>query len=686
MSGVSPSGDPTYYHDLVANYRRANEDLEEQNKTEREQAAERQEAHNQASERKTKDAIQSIEDSYERTIKNVKRSANETLEDSRNVDREQYQDLKRSTYNRYGAYQNEVNDAKRAVAETEKSWQNVHRQDQEKLQDMEQRHTQSINRMNRQQANELHDAVTRVRDDASEQHAQSVQREREDFYGFRKRIQDTYDQAATELHKDAAKQRNHNLEEIAKLERLGNERADEARLVDERKRADISRTMDHRMGQQLEAQRISHTEEMTDLRGRAKMAADAQANYMRDKNLGRVEAIKDVESDWKMRERQIMDTAMQEKEKLKADVVDTESYLRAQNQSTLSEKDAYFTRVIGRQNAENLKERQELQSTFDRAKGELDLRNQRDREMSAKRLESALDVANQQRNEALADQARQYQETGGRQRQEMRQQIAQLEKKVQVAETTDDPSKISPAAEQAVRRNVIGEYQRIFQADKERNDETMNRLRRGLADDLESEKLRNRSSEMKMSRTHMAEQDAERSQFYAFVQDTEQQTNQKLAMKEDESQRGMEALIRNHTRQSERVRRDTEDRALAQDLNAKARLQSTQQDADFNEKMTHRKHAHELTQQAREFNRAMNLKDEETKRALDDMKHETDKRINDIEREKRLALDSQARTYEQRIKELEASNNERQRVMASNYEDQLERVKQSNARLIQRKS
>src|SRR6185437_14178465 len=130
--------------------------------------------------------------------------------------------------------------------------------------------------------------------------------------------------------------------------------------------------------------------------------------------------------------------------------------------------------------------------------------------------------------------------------------------------TSDDPSVISPAAEQAVRKSVLHEYAKSMAADHNRSQNSVDSIQRSYSRRLKDTVVSDQDRENDIQRQNAADRNAERTELLGHIEDTEFRKKQALKNQELDHERETDSMNRHYAVQLDGQRREYEDILAAQ--------------------------------------------------------------------------------------------------------------------------
>ncbi len=681
MAGVGPSDGGYSY------YKRKIDELEEEYRTAMQRNRAKQEAREaRAEESRAENALRQ-EAATEETISEIRESANRSIEREKENSRAEIKRIKEQTYDRRGRYngleaeelKDQLDTTKRALNEQQRAFERDRRETREtydtRAEERAVEHERELEEMAKR-AQEAVKEASRKRDDDG---AGSFQAAKEGLESEREALVREHLKEQNLVRRDTQRALESKDQEVER-------RLAQAEESYDRRSETSARALRDRSVRDAETLRQRHLKETSQLREEIQDLLTKEGLYAKEKGQGTVDAHREFENDWRSRN-QTMQSAYEDQIRgmqQKAKEADT-AFARLHNRS-LQEKDAYFAGVIRQQNLENQLRQQELGQAFEHFQNETQIQRDRERALSRSNHEAHVEKLNQQRDAALQRQAKAYQETMANTRESDRFEIETLQRHVQRQNTTTDTSEISPAAEEAVRRSLAGQYQKTFDAESQRHHGTVESMKREYTQRLNDEIRSSADRETRLQQEQAMERQRSRTELLFTVEELEASRHETLRNQDNAHLRSTETLERSHAQTLEKLRRQYEEILTTTRNDASAKLQAYRQEVEFNSKMAQRAFSARQNELIREYEKKLADQRAEHEAAFDDMKSAADRKLRDAERQHRTALEEQAKQYEQRLAQLEQQHEERERMMTQNYQDQLERMKRSNALLIKKKS
>ena len=681
MPSVNPPGDGgyQYYHKQIG-------DLEEELKAEAKKARQNEQEAIQNMESRNREVIAARDQQTEDTVRNIRENANDVIERERLSARNDIQRIKNETYDKWGRFGGVESDVMRQqLDDYRRGSEQALGKAQRDQRLAEQTYAQRSESQAQDYNERLEKAVTAARDSANETYSNAYRDQASAYQDFKTEAQQKYE----ELNRQR-------LEELATVRRETEKIVDTKNKEYERRAKKLDDSMEER-SEKLERAYSNKMEDATRnandsresenrlLRRQVAEVTDLEKRYTKERGQGTQDAIQEYEDEFRHREEQIKDSYEREIVKLKADTKDLDRYLSEQNDQNLREKDLTYTTIIQRTNADNHRDKKDIEATFNRDRDQLVLQNSRDREQSNIRNENSLRDAALERDRLLENQARSYQDVISRNREQQNEVINSLEKELTYRKTSDDTDSISPAAENSLRKTIIGEYEKILSEESKRNARGMDSLKTDYTKRLADTVYDKEMTVAKLHQQNTEEGAIERSRFLAHIQDTEYLRDEALRSKDYESNKAANNLSKNYATTLERQKREFDAVINAAQSEAAYQINALRQKHDFETKMTQRRFNAAQSDLVRDYDKKLSEQKQEYETQISDLKSQLQVQHRENERTQRKSLEELTQSYEQRLAQTEYQRKERERYMTENFQEQLERVKRSNALLTQKK-
>ena len=680
MPSVSPSdGGYNYYQRTIS-------ELEDELQLEATRARERERERSNALEERYRAAISERDRDVEETVNDIKENANEYVTRDREYSKAELNRIRNQTYDRQGRFNSDNEISKKQLEDLQKTVEASNDRSRAQLAAAEERHLANIDDFYKQNNEKTEQAVRSARDTALADAGKSLENERDDAARFRAEVQDRYE-TLNKSHKEELNTQRRQVERAIQETREDFEhRADKTAETTAAKLARREKEDERRLTDDTRNLNRTHAENSRALRDQIGSLLEVEKTFNKDRAAGTSQAIQEYENEWRARERMANDTYQDELANIKRKAHESDQYFNHLNSRNLRDKDGYFTGVIAKQNIENREAQKELLETFDRDRANLEQRMAAERKQSSEIVRSEAAEASRQRAVALEDQARAYENTIRQQQAASNETIDTLQRDARQKSTSSDTALISPAAETAVRRSVASQYEKTFQAERERHDRSVDSVQKEYSNRLRESVLEKDAQGAKMAHDQIAARQQDRTQFLNHIHETEFLRDTTLRDKEIEYRREAENVSRNHALILERQRREYDEMLQTQREDANARILSIRQDADFKYKMAQRAFSATQNELIRDYDKKLADQKQDFDAQMETLKAQNQHLLREGERKNRQLLDEQAKGYEQRIAQLEYQHKERERYITQNYQEDLEKMKRSNALLIQKKS
>jgi hypothetical protein len=549
---------------------------------------------------------------------------------------------------------------------------------QEALETQSKRHEEALRRKDESHARD----IERVKEGANEDLSRVKEDSRRENEYVRSRNYDRMGRMQAET--DAQRK-----EALHEVERLKAEYENAARKNESSARSSsdvIQREQLQREENTARAMRESHQHEVNTLRGSLQELADQDRLHSKGYAQGRAAAIGELEDNWRLVDYVRNEAAEKEIEATKARAKDAERYYTIANDKNLKDQGLMMARLLNERTSEAHSEQQMLTDQFQRDHDQMSIRMKRDRELSQQSNERMMSQAATDREKALAQQADSFNRAYGDMADANAEKIKHLESNLQEARTSDDVSKISPAAEERVRNLTSQEYEKVMKADDDRRDAEISSLRRNFQDSYNTLLDDKRTIETRLNQDRALEQHTEQTTYLDSVAELADDRDRSLRHKEADNQRAFDSLTRDHARLLERQRREYEDIIYNLKNDANTRLASTRQENEFNSKMAQKAFSVRQNELIREYEKKLADQRAEYETQVGELKSQMAVALREAERRSKTSIEEVSKGYEQRMTQMEFQQKERERLISQNYSDELDKVKRSNALLIQKKS
>lgn len=237
-----------------------------------------------------------------------------------------------------------------------------------------------------------------------------------------------------------------------------------------------------------------------------------------------------------------------------------------------------------------------------------------------------------------------------------------------------------------MRHAVIKEYEKQFEAEKERNnrgtDYHVKASTEKLQDVLKSEQ--NKFTRAVQDGEHSRA--AERKEALNYIHEIEFEKKTAIRNNTIENEREGQTLTREFGLSLDRQRRDYEGMIENMRNDANVRLQTQRQEAEFELRMKTREAQARQSETVRQYEKRLSEQKGELMLQIDDLKQKGQNELRDLERRGKQSLEEQSRQYEQRMAQLESQHKERERYMESTFQEEIDRVRRSNELFVKKKS
>jgi hypothetical protein len=686
MSSVSGTKEFNHYQASLSDYQQRVDELTEEQQIEKKRTDERHARQLEALEKKHAARMAEKDDVHTRAIETAKQNANGRAESQERAQREELKRMQAQMYDRSGRLNAEIVDAKNEIRRVNEDW--TARKEREEIQAERNDRTleNKFKELHEKASSDAERAANKAREAANQTLSALQAQDRGNYLGFKKQLEKKYQTMETQRQDEVAyltKEMKHALDQQDRQHDMELKAAEEAT---QRRIASSVEVSNRRADRESESAREAFAAENTKLREQVRKLVGIERETQSARADARADAIREWEGERRAREFKLAEAYESQLQKTKEELSKIERRFGLEMDRNIREKGVEFAKTLQKTNQARFDEKKDLETQFERASNEMEIQLRREREQSDRALQRQAERAEGARTSALQTQAQAYQDTLSKQARNYKDQLNQMSTKLQESETTSDPTKVSPAAENAIRHSITEQYEKVLATEKDRNARDRDSLRSNLTQELSRVREDRDASVLSVSQKAALEADHSRTALLQLSEESELQKRQALQSKDDDHQKIVDNLQRTYAVTLDRQRRQYEELLQNVKLQSDSRVAAIRQESEFSERMLQRKSNADLTFNSREYEKKL----AEQKALYDDLlnlaQEESEKKLRESEREKRLALEEQSRMHEQRTKEMELQSKERERTVTAAYEAQLDKVRQSNARLIQKKS
>lgn len=662
-------------------------DFEDETQTQQKRQKELADARISALEKRQAENLRKQGDDYSRTISDVKKNDNDTLSNERKVARQESEQAKRETYDRYGRFTDtETSAHKKQIEDLQRSHEARERQFDEKIKISEEHSQNSAERLDRQRGEASEAALIKMRENFTDEQNSSRAHEQANRQSLIEDHQKRLSEMTLDHNLDFQTQKLQTDKAIDALQKDSARRVDQARAAYEKNSARQEREIQEGKNSDAMKLRASHEQETHDLRNQLHDLVAAEGVYMKERGQGTQDAVHDYEGKWNDRLQAQNASFTAEIADMKDQSHRQERYFDHSSNEALKEKDLFYAGQMRKQIDDNHRTQIDNEAEFQRNVNDLAKSAKNDREKRQAIYENQIKGVSDHNQEVMTQQAQAFQETEGQHQAENNLEVSRLQHSLQEKSTTGDTSQISPAAESNLRKQVAREYGKVQQADQDRNEKKFEKLNTEYRDRFQDLSEHTKSKETQTNRTIASERNQDRNEFVTHLTETEEGKNMVLRSQEQQHDRETDLMNRNYSRLLARKSQEHDDALSVTRDDAANRIAEVRQEADFNSKMAQRSFSVRQNELIREYEKKLADQKADYDGRLDDVKTQAQGNTRDVEKKLKNELDAQTRASDQRLTQLDAQYKERERYLTQNFQEEIEKVKRSNALLVQKKS
>ena len=667
-------------------YQKSVSDLEDDLKDEAKKARQRQEDEADRLERAHHEELRTRDEKNAKTVENVRNNSGKLIAQERRKAEEEVKNAKAQNYDRLGrVYGEETNGVREQLKAAQSQMQQIQEREGENRMRAENVYQDRLAEQHEKTSEEAERAINSAKEETRQAY-EDLQTERrqsdESTVGHAKGRYEELTKSAIDERNEARRQYDRAFKE-ASLDfqsRIAKKDASTDKMA-----ANLAHEQMVKTDRAVDNQRRLHAEETRVLRDQVKDMAVADSKRG-DGNGPAAQRLKEIEGEYRTRELLQEERHVGETAKLKAEVGDTENYQSRRQQEVIQDKDRQFTDALRKQNRETSQQVSDFQSTYDRDRKQTELRNEKAIAGLSARQQKVIEGLDEKNVKVLQEQDKNFLETQREHSLSEKNKIDALQNELKRSRGYEDPTKISPQAEEAIRRSVGGQYEKMLGESQELGERKAASVRDDYQTRLRQQKLKSDSVEHKLLNGSRLEIDADRARFGQYLQDAEFQKGETLKNKEMSHERETQKLLKSSAVTMEEQRRQFEDVVESMHYDNAQRMNAVRSDLEFQLKQARRDYAANYNELARAGEKKLTEQREQYDILLANEKFDGQKLLREQDKRFKTLSDEQTRGYEQRIKQMEQQQKEKERTIAENYEIEIDKLRHTNAALVQKKS
>ena len=675
MSGVSSSSsDYQRANDIVAEYREAMRETEDAQAKENKATQALHEKQINDLEESYKAELRKKDEAYEARIASIRNEAGETLAKSKKELSRDARDAEKRIYDKFGRVkEQEVDELRKQVKKAEHDFLMSDSIQKDRSAVTQNQNEKRVANLQQQLERESGEAIQEIRDAARKHYDQKRVDYANQDEEYQKQIQNRYNslnrERISELNAQAEAQ--HSFHEA---QRAMDHRYKEAEVSSTRRIQALQDEMATKQQDLVMRLSAQHGAEVDELKNQLNRISQAPEEALNAKAEGRADAFREMEGDHRLNLDLIQKNNALELKEMKQDSEAMAARYAAINERNMHDDRMKYTKLLQDQQKEFHTERKDTEKSFDRANHSFQRQLQQDREYNNQRQEEVLKNVNEVSERARIKQADAFRTTLENQRNDTDNEINHLQHELTKVKSTDDVTLLSPAAEGAIRKSVIREYEKLFKEESERTKRFTDGVRTRATDELQALDQKHQSQVFSEKRRTELERHSDRNQFNRSMMETEERTQAILRAQQEMQNRELDRRERGTARVMADQRRKYEDIVETTGIEAKATVQSVRQDAEFEKNSIRRKMAQDRDEIIRRYERELEIQKENYESAMAQKRNEFDKTLNEQKRESSNLLETTTKTFEHQIKTMRQQYEERERFLVDSYEDRIEKI------------
>ena len=356
------------------------------------------------------------------------------------------------------------------------------------------------------------------------------------------------------------------------------------------------------------------------------------------------------------------------------------------NGESLREKDEYYTGIIHQKNQETHDGQKELRDAYGRQIEDMKKQEKRSEEHLNQSLADHVTKSEEERATALADQAKNYTAAAKNLKQSYEEKLERLKQSQENALDRDGTPQMSVAAEGAIRKSLIKEYETTLNAEMERNKNATEQTQRKYSDSYQKLLTNTGDRETRAQQSHEKEKSDERFQFFSTVDEIQHQSSTHKREQHQEHEKEVEDLYRQFGKTLEKQKKNDEYTFYVAQNSANEKISSMRQEMQVRAKEATRALSERQNELIREYEKKLTDQKSDYDNQIDEIKAQNLRDLRDLERKNKQEIEAQSKGYDQRLIQGEAQSRERERNITQSYQNELDRTRRSYELLSQKKS
>lgn len=529
--------------------------------------------------------------------------------------------------------------------------------------------------------------ATRALEDSRRLSSEHLEREKD-------RYQASIDESREELYNARGKMGNSISEDLHKKELQAATSASELRHSKDMKDLDdTADSLKHRV-QDAEYHRESqiknlledHSDEIKQIRAETKNQILQNLEENRLKSAQVTDQAQDFDNQHRAEMRNVTEAHTHQVDQLGRQLEHQEKFSQARNGEILKEKDSYYTDIIQKKDQDTHDGKKEIRDAYERQLDQSKLQQKRLEERSNIDMESHVSKSSEEQARLLEAQAKNYTGAIHDLTQNYESQLDRLKESNESKLDKDGIPQLSIAAEAAVRKSLVKEYQNNFNAESDRNKNSAEQAQRKYRENYEKFLIEEGARESHANQENAKERADERFQFFNTVDEIQSQTTTRVRDQRQEHEKEVDSLTRQFGNMMEKQKRDYDYILSVAQNDANDKISSMRQELQMNSKLATRTLSERQNELTREYEKKLADQRSDYENRIDDLKSQNLRDLRDVDRKSKQETEMQLKAFEQRIIQAEAQSKERERSIIQSYQNELDRTRRSYELRSQKKS
>jgi len=615
------------------------------------------------------------EEGLQNTVEELRENHDEAIQKQREMAKQDVVRLKSQMYDHRGKADQAVI-LRDELKQAQESWEAEKAGMDKRNEKSSDYYENKITNLSEEHEKDLEAKATKIQQ-ASGQTNKDIIAKHEEINERRKKLEKQFYEMNEARTKEVNEERKYLNTELEKTQNAYESKKNKLARQSEQAMENFIRGVDHETKEIISTQKDAYGRDRQELQNKLNELSFVSVPYVKEKGEGRQEAIRDMEQEWRQREKHVNQAYKEEKDGLRRQITNSQNYSSMKNLEELANKDKFYNKLLKDEKADDYYQQESLHKMWRDDRDNLNAKNKSDNELSERRISKTLQNAKE-------DAARNYGSLAERSNQTMKDQKALSDAhigalKTQLGEFRDKAGEDNNI-EDRMRNGLIKNYEKTLAAEKDKNEKNSEQIKQSYSGRLMNVQQKAMREKTQVHKDAVATIQEEREKFIESFSDTRAAKEDTMIRLKDQHERELDNVSKNFTRVMEKQRDHYDDLLGSMRNETRDEIASVRREGDFKLKMAYRDYAMNTGASVRKYEKKISDLRDTYEVTLNQTKEEMESKLREQNKAHQRELEAQSKGYEFQLAQLEQSNKENMATLTENYNEQLDDVRRASSK------